>query len=343
MDSPAEAGTSPVPTIAIVVPVYRGAQHIPHIVSACTGIRQIHRSLVTQLIFACDDPVDNSIQIIREYSASNDWISHFTLSCNRGQHVATAAGIMNSQCEWIATIDEDLQFNPGEIPRMLEYALEDELDLVYAISRTTLRGRHSKWRNIGSTTSKILMGLITKDDYRNISSFRLIRGDIAISAACTVDKFSFLDAELIGSTSSRRRGYIYSNLKDQRDASHSGYSYRSLIRHYGRFITSVSLSATSLLTAFVIAATFIGTCLLAINLLIGLANDSQVVAPGWASIITAIIVGTFSILVLHIAGLKLISIIVQRSTGLPSFLIVDRQNDRKHLNALKSVLAASRQ
>ena len=327
-----------VPTVSIVVPVYQGGLYLRRIVDSCRRLRSIHSNLASELIFVCDDPVDDSSEIAFSLQSSESWIRVINLASNSGQHVATAAGLLYSSGDWVLSLDEDLQFNPEDSPYMLRQALRDGLDLVYAINRDKQRGPHSRLRNIFSALSKLLLGFITRDDYTSISSFRLIRSEVAQSIAFTIDNHSFLDASLFSVTSERRRGVYTTKLIDTRPKNASGYSLGRLLKHYVRFVSSANISSFSLLVVVFTISTLAVFSGIVWQLLIGIAGGSQSIAPGWASQI-GITSALFGVAFSYLTGcIKLLSVLVQRSSGIPNFTPVDRSKDKEQLRELMSLL-----
>ena len=326
------------PAVSIVVPVYQGGPYLDRIATSCHRLREIDLNLANELIFVCDDPVDDSSNIALQLATSKPWIRTINLASNSGQHVATAAGMLHASGEWILTMDEDLQFDPALSPHMLRLALQEGLDLVYVKNKDLRRGAHSQLRNFYSSTSKLLIGSIAKDDYRSISSFRLIRSEIAQSIAYTVDQHSFLDTSLFAVTTARRRGVYLARLRDPRQVNSSGYSFRRLLAHYGRFISSANISSLSILAFAFTITTLIILSGIVVQLLMGIAGGSQSIAPGWASQV-GITTALFGISFGYLTGcIKLLSILVQRSSGLPSFIPVDRSKDKKQLEELNRLL-----
>jgi len=333
-----EVKMNKVPAVSIVVPVYRGGSYLYRIVESCRRLRSVHSNLACELIFVCDDPVDDSSEKAFSLQCSEPWIRVVNLAANSGQHVATAAGLLYSSGDWVLSLDEDLQFNPEESPYMLRQALRDGLDLVYARNKDSQRGPHSTIRNFFSSASKLLMGFITRDDYTSISSFRLIRSEIAQSIAFTIDNHSFLDASLFSVTSERRRGVYTTKLIDTRPRNASGYSFRRLLRHYVRFISSANISSFSLLVVVFSISTLAVFSGVVAQLLIGIAGGSQSIAPGWASQI-GITSTLFGLAFGYLTGcIKLLSILVQRSSGMPNFTPVDRSKDSEQLKELAALL-----
>lgn len=53
-------------------------------------------------------------------------------ACNFGQHPATLAGMTSTNGDCVVTLDEDSQHDPCDIIRLLDVAVEQDVQLVYA-------------------------------------------------------------------------------------------------------------------------------------------------------------------------------------------------------------------
>ena len=337
MDFTGAQATQEVPRVSIVVPIYQGSSFMAELVHECEGLRLIHQSLCYQLILVCDDPRDNSTIIAQTVSQGKAWIKVINLAFNSGQHLATAAGIVAADGQWIATLDEDLQFRPKEIPHMLLRGLEQSYDIIYARPNNNRGNRHSAKRNIASDASKLIVSILTRQDYSIISSFRLIRSEIANSIAFTIDKHSFLDASLFTVTSPRRRGIYMTRLIDKREK-FSGYKVQSLVSHFSRLLMSASLSGSSLLQVFALVFGLLIVTTIGLSGITGLVRGAQIVAPGWTSLLATMTILSSTIIIILIGLLKFLSVLVQRSTGAPSYITVDRSKDQCHCSSIQCLL-----
>lgn len=329
-----------IPRVSIVIPIYQGERYVGEIVNRCNEMRKIHSSLVHELIFVCDEPIDDSEEVILSYCEHNSWVRIVPLGVNYGQHVATSVGLLYSDADWIFTLDEDLQCDVCILPDLIMHALSNRFDLVYVLDGNKKRGgRHGYLRNINSEISKKMLKLITRDDYTSISSFRLVRASTSRSIAHTIDRFSYLDASLMSVTSPKRRGIYKTHLKDQRTGKASGYGFRQLVYHYGRFLTSVNISGLVLLQTCATTFLLVTIGFLCAILANGIWKRSYEIVPGWTTLLVATGVVLVSIVAMAIVLVKLLSVLIYRSSGHPGFVVIDRGNDSNHLAALKTLLS----
>jgi len=329
------------PIVSVVVPVYAGQRTLPDLIKRCKAIRDGHggipRDLLHELIFVCDEPIDGSVSLLVSAAKQLDWVRVISLARNSGQHLATAVGILYSSGDWVLTLDEDLQHPPEMMAQALIAALDQGLDLLY-IKSTTRVHASSFYRDLASKTSKLFMRIITSDDFSVVSSFRLIRGEVARSIAISVDRKSYLDAMLFSVTSSKRRSVSYSELSDSRDPHGSGYSLKKLLRHYGRLIMSAEYSGLRMLTTL---GSLVGAPLLVLMLvllLVGWLAGVQQIAPGWLSLFFLGVLMNVFLLVYAVYSLKLLSVLFMRSSGSPQFLVISRELDALHGEYLRQFL-----
>jgi len=163
---------------SIVVPVYRGEATVAELCRRLAAVFEA-RGDSFEIILVDDGSSDGSWERITEIAARDDRVVGLRLTRNFGQHNATVCGFGHANGEMVLTVDEDLQFPPEEIGKLIDRAKHDGADVVYGVPE---RRRHSWWRRLGSRVVMIIPRLVMKVRF-DISSFRLIRGPIAAEVA----------------------------------------------------------------------------------------------------------------------------------------------------------------
>lgn len=111
--------------LSVVVTVYNEEENIIPLVerikTALTGMEY-------ELIYVDDGSTDNTLKVLREQMYDRLVVVEFRR--NYGQSAALMAGIDVAKGEYIATMDGDLQNDPSDLPKMLQMAEEQELDMV---------------------------------------------------------------------------------------------------------------------------------------------------------------------------------------------------------------------
>jgi len=109
--------------LSIVSPVYNAELIVDELVDR---IAKAASSITDnfEIILVEDGSRDNSWQKILENCKKFPFVKGIKLSRNFGQHFAIAAGIENSQANWVVVMDCDLQDVPEEIPNLYKKAKE---------------------------------------------------------------------------------------------------------------------------------------------------------------------------------------------------------------------------
>src|SRR5579862_4198156 len=162
------------PGISVVVPVYRSATVLPKLVKELAAVLP-ECSGEFELILVNDASPDESWQVIDELARKYRCVSGISLMRNSGQHNALLCGIRAARYEIVATMDDDLQNPPGEIPKLIA-KLEEGFDVVYG---TPEREQHGVLRDAASQITKmVLQNAMGAEIARNISAFRVFRTQV---------------------------------------------------------------------------------------------------------------------------------------------------------------------
>jgi len=171
-------------TISVVIPVYNGEHSLPSLVQELARLSQPTQSpnginyVVQEVILVHDCGPNYSDRTIEDLSEQYPFLRPIWLTRNYGQHPATLSGMASSISDWVVTMDEDGQQNPADIGMMLDMALADDFQIVYA--RPINPPPHGLIRNIFSAVAKKLALKFLGVRYQAgvFNSFRLIDGDI---------------------------------------------------------------------------------------------------------------------------------------------------------------------
>jgi len=323
---------SPPVSISIVVPVYSGEEYLRKLTERVDAVRQDWQArgapmAITELIFVDDAAVDGSGEIIDALARDYIWVTALHLSRNFGQHPATVAGILFTAGSWVVTMDEDLQHPPEKIVDLLERAIRDKIDVVYAQPDEAV---HKNFvRDIGSSTIKRTISWLTGSAHvRIMNSFRLMRGEIARSAASVAIHDTYFDIEL-GFFTQRIAG-LPMQLVDERfiRSGKSGYKLRSLVAHAWRMVFSANLRVLRFAAILGAFTSLLAIGLAALFIITNLFVPEAVMIRGWASqIVATMFFGGVNVALVGIA-LQYLSTLVLRAHGQPTFFVIDRASDR---------------
>ena len=221
-------------TLSIVVPVYNGALSLRELVD---GLAAVLPTIASQyeVILVNDGSRDDSWRVITELAAERPWVRGFDLMRNYGQHSALLCGIRAARYDLIATMDDDLQHPPSELPKLLA-RLNEGFDVVYG---TPLRQQHGFWRDLASELTKIaLQSSMGVEVARNVSAFRIFR--TPLRAAFDNYQGSYISIDVLLTWATTRFAAIAVR-HDERKYGASNYTFRKLTRHALNMITGFTV------------------------------------------------------------------------------------------------------
>lgn len=113
---PAPDQTSAKPAVTVVIPTYREAESIPHLLRRLEQVRA-EAQLDLEVLIMDDDSGDGSREVVA--SLGLDWVRLVTRVADRGLSYAVLDGMTLSQRDTIVVMDADLSHPPEKIPEML--------------------------------------------------------------------------------------------------------------------------------------------------------------------------------------------------------------------------------
>jgi len=308
-------------TISIVVPVYRGEHTLDALIEELRPLTEIFSSpagypmRVAEILLVHDCGPDHSDAVIRRLAAALPIIRPIWLSRNFGQHAATIAGMSSTGSEWIVTMDEDGQFDPRDLGRMLDVALENGAPLVYGIP--TNSPPHGFLRNLATRATKVVATrLLTDGSLGRFSSFRLMLGEIGRGVTAYVGPGVFLDVAL-----SWAFGRVaYCPVLSRQSLDHrSGYSYRKLMSHFWRLVISLGPRPLRLVSFVGVFAAFVGVVVALVVLVERLTGNISV--PGWTSLVVVVLLlGGMTLLAIGVVA-EYVGAAVRMAMGKPLYLM----------------------
>lgn len=287
--------------ISLVIPVYYGEKTLPILIEEIAPLSLTQTTLggnpfvICEVLLVHDCGPDRSDKTIETLSAQYPFVRPVWLSRNYGQHPATLAGMASATGDWVATIDEDGQQDPADIGRMLDIALAETLQLVYA--QPTNPPPHGWLRNLLSRTAKaITTKLLSSSKIGRFSSFRLMDGEIARTLAAYCGNGVYLDVGLFWIAG--RIGHCPVRLRNEMDRP-SGYSYIKLLSHFWRLILTTGTRPLRLITLMGVASMVLAVAITS-YVLYGKFHG-EIPVQGWTSLL--IVVSFFSGCILTALGI----------------------------------------
>ena len=284
------------PELSVVIPVYGSAGILPDLVS------KLHASLDPfvgsdnyEVILVHDCGPGNAWEVIRSLAADRKWLVGVDLRKNAGQHNAIMAGLSFARGRYIITMDDDLQHDPADIPRIVE-KLRGGSDLCYVQFENR---QHVLWKRAGSWFNDLVARqLLKKPKGLYLSPYRGMQSEIRDEVARYEGPFVYVDGLLLQSTSNVT---TIEARHHARSDGRSGYSLKKSISLWLQMATSFSVTPLRFVSLAGIAASVIGFLLALVVMVQKFMTPS--LAVGWASLIIAVLLmGGLQLLALGAIG-----------------------------------------
>jgi dolichol-phosphate mannosyltransferase len=103
-------------SITVVVPTYKEAENLPHLIDQVASVREAH-GLAIDLLIVDDDSRDGSVEIVA--SRPEPWVEILVRTADRGLSAAVLDGMRRARGEVLVCMDADLSHPPQALPHML--------------------------------------------------------------------------------------------------------------------------------------------------------------------------------------------------------------------------------
>lgn len=159
-----------IPSISVVVPVYRSAPLLPSLVQRLKAALE-SEGRPWEIILIDDASPDGSYDVLRQLRAADPRLRIVQFARNHGQQHATLCGLNYARGEHVVTIDDDLQSAPEEVGALLAKLREGHAAVIGRI----VDKKHGWWRNAGSRAHQYFARkIIGKPPGLYLSSFRAL-------------------------------------------------------------------------------------------------------------------------------------------------------------------------
>ncbi len=118
-------------TLDIIVPVFNEESCINETIKRLENVREnLNSELDVNFVFVNDGSKDETANIIATYGQNNKYVKLINFSRNFGHQIAVTAGLDNTNADYVAIIDADLQ-DPPELIIDMYNKTKDGYDIVY--------------------------------------------------------------------------------------------------------------------------------------------------------------------------------------------------------------------
>ncbi len=306
---------TPTEVVSVVVPVFKCGSILSELYERCNrSIRMMNMQL--ELILVCDGDREASWSFVEELSRRfPERVRGILLARNRGQHVATSAGIAAASGRFTIVMDCDLQDPPEAIPDLVKL-LENGADV--ASARMSRRGPDTRSyrfaRRAYARMHRSANGL--NEDQPNMSFF-------AMSSKARAAVLEYKERDRHISAIVRDTGFPVSLIDVTTYPSPSrpsSYSFQSRFRlaMTGLVLSSSLWMKSTILGGLILSvgSLFSGIALVALRL------AGFQFAPGWVSVIVLVLM-TFGINMIMMGGMGFYVITILNEVRARPLYVID--------------------
>lgn len=105
------------PRISVIVPTYREAESLPHLIDRVAALRERH-GLDLEMLIIDDDSRDGSVEVVA--ARAEDWVRIHVRTEARGLSAAVLEGARRASGDILVCMDADLSHPPESLPHMLQ-------------------------------------------------------------------------------------------------------------------------------------------------------------------------------------------------------------------------------
>ena len=118
---------------SVVVPVYNSEHTLQELYRR---LEKVFREVIKEdfeLILVDDGSKDRSFEVMQELRNKDHRVRIIQMARNFGQHPALLCGFAHVRGDFVVTMDDDLQHQPEELPKMIKVMRErDDVDAIIA-------------------------------------------------------------------------------------------------------------------------------------------------------------------------------------------------------------------
>jgi polyisoprenyl-phosphate glycosyltransferase len=302
--------------LSVVIPVFNSQQSIQILVDT---LFQVLKSYNLEVVLVNDASKDNSETICEQLANENPRVKFISLRKNSGEHNAVICGLNYCSGDYIAIIDDDLQNPPSEIIALVNKAITEDYDVVYAQYETK---QHSFIRNLYSKLNNAFaVYLLNKPAGLYLSSFKVIKDEIAREIVRYRGPFPYIDALILRCTDNIGTETV---LHEMRKNGKSNYTLRKLFSLYLNMFINFSNKPLRFITISGCAISLVAFCATIYVLLERIIIHDE--PPGWAflAILLLFLIGLVFI-VIGVLG-EYIGKILMSLNNTPQYVIKKKMN-----------------
>jgi glycosyltransferase involved in cell wall biosynthesis len=175
--------------LSVVIPAYNEEKTLRHVVN-----KVLRLAVLLEIVIVNDASSDRTGEIANDLASRHPRVSVFHHPVNRGKTEALKTGFQNTKGSLVIVQDADLEYDPEEIPDLIQPILDDRADVVYG-SRFLVRKAARVlyfYHYLANRSLTFLSNLLTNINLTDVETgYKVFRGEIIREMVITSEGFGF--------------------------------------------------------------------------------------------------------------------------------------------------------
>jgi glycosyltransferase involved in cell wall biosynthesis len=173
-------------TLSVVMPVYNEA------VTVASAIARVRAVPITLELIVVDDGSTDGTRLILERMREEGQIDVLLMQDrNQGKGAAVARGIQHAAGDMVVIQDADLEYDPQELPRLMEPIVDGRADAVFG---SRFMGSPQRvlyfWHRVGNGVLTLFSNMLTNINVSDMETcYKLVRTDLMKSLPLSAKRF----------------------------------------------------------------------------------------------------------------------------------------------------------
>ncbi len=269
--------------VTLIVPCYNEAEALPLFQEQLNTVIHTLDSYRFEILLINDGSTDNTLSVMKKICNADESYKYISFSRNFGKEAAMYAGFCNSDGDYTAVMDADMQDPPSLLPEMLACLETEDYDSV-ATRRVSRKGEPPIRSFFARKFYRLINKISDADVVDGARDFRLMKKEMvdSIVAMCEYNRFS---KGIFGWIGFKTKWIEYENVN--RIAGETSWSFWGLLKYAIDGIINFSETPMSIASGLGMFLTFVSFIMI-IFIIIRKAVFGDPVA-GWPSLVCIIL------------------------------------------------------
>lgn len=179
-------------SLSVVIPCFNEEATLENIVGRVLAADSL--GLAKELVIVDDGSRDDSVAIAKGLAAKHKEIRVFEHGINQGKGAALRTGFAQATGDIVLVQDADLEYSPGEYPRLLRPIMDGRADVVFGSRfRTTEETRVLYfWHSVGNQVLTLASNMMTNLNLTDMETcYKVFRREIIQGIGVEENRFGF--------------------------------------------------------------------------------------------------------------------------------------------------------